>query len=59
MKQTVTFSYKQFSLAKTPLKAAVYIVKNYLVTNYVFHSATKIAGRDKQDKANVRRALYV
>ena len=42
MKQTVTFSYKQFSLAKTPLKAAVCIVENYLVTtNYIFHPATK------------------
>lgn len=41
MKQTVTFSYKQFSLAKTPLKAVVYIDKIYLVTNHVFHSATK------------------
>ena len=32
MKQTVTFSCKQFSLAKTPFKAETYIVKNYLVT---------------------------
>ena len=61
MKQTVTFSYEQFSFAKMPLKAAVYIVKKYLVINYKFFILPpKIGCRDKQDcKANVRRALYV